>query len=187
MPVPPPPHAKRAFHGLMHDIWQWDQEMFDGSHDAFECVTRPDTAAVIAFLDPHTVLLTQQEQAGRVSFVDVAGGRVELGETTEEAARREFLEETGYEIGTLQLFRETKLQGSMRFVRTVFLAKDLRLVQENGNPDAGERIALRPTPWSDAVQMCLTQSLRGQDAMLAILAMEFDPEARAMKEQFLAS
>lgn len=33
----------------------------------------------------------------------VPGGFVELGESTEEAGRREVLEETGIEIGILQL------------------------------------------------------------------------------------
>ncbi|MGM2820122.1 NUDIX hydrolase [Bacillus cereus group sp. Bce001] len=45
-------------------------------------------------------ILLQQRQNG---IWGVPGGFVELGESTEEAGRREVLEETGVEIGTLQL------------------------------------------------------------------------------------
>lgn len=185
MPVSPPANAQRVYQGLLHDVWQWEQALHDGSTARFECVTRPDTVAVIAFLDPQTILLTEQHHAGRPSFFDVAGGRVEPGEAAEACARREFLEETGYHIGRLQLFRELPLLGTIRFQKMVFLATDLTRDAAGPTLDAGERIALVPTAWDDAVTRCLRHELRGQDAMLAILAMAFDPEARKIKEQFL--
>lgn len=187
MPISPPPHATRVFKGVIHDIWQWDQELFDGSRATFECMTRPDTVAVIAFLDPHTVLLTEQQHSGRDSFLDVAGGRMEAGETPHACAMREFLEETGYVIGRLQLFREIPLRGSARLIKHVYLATNLTPSGAGMALDAGEHIVLRPTPWQDAVTLCLQNTLRGQESMLAILAMEFDPDARKVKEQFLAS
>jgi 8-oxo-dGTP pyrophosphatase MutT (NUDIX family) len=150
-------------------------------------MTRADTVAVIAFVDPQTIILTQQEQPGRASFMDVAGGRIEPGETVEETARREFLEETGYEIGTLAIFRQTELRGSARLVKTVVLAKDLKPAPHGNNPDAGERITIIKTPWNEAVTLSLQHKLRGEDSMLAILAMEFDPEMRVVKDRFLAS
>ncbi|MEF7560520.1 NUDIX hydrolase [Bacillus thuringiensis] len=55
--------------------------------------------AVAVFNEQGQILL-QQRQNGIWGF---PGGFVELGESTEEAGRREVLEETGVEIGTLQL------------------------------------------------------------------------------------
>ncbi|ONH00417.1 NUDIX hydrolase [Bacillus cereus] len=55
--------------------------------------------AVAVFNEQGQILL-QQRQNG---IWGVPGGFVELGESTEEAGRREVLEETGVEIGTLQL------------------------------------------------------------------------------------
>ncbi|PGA89526.1 NUDIX hydrolase [Bacillus toyonensis] len=55
--------------------------------------------AVAVFNDQGQILLQQR----RNGMWGVPGGFVELGESTEEAGRREVLEETGIEIGTLQL------------------------------------------------------------------------------------
>jgi ADP-ribose pyrophosphatase len=186
MPVPPPPNATRVFQGVVHDVWQWEQDLFDGSRATFECSTRQDGVSVIAFLDPQTILLTHEEHSGRARFQDVPGGRVERGETAEVAAARECLEETGYRIGRLQVFRQLPLHGSIRLVKTVCLATDLVPDADGPRPDAGERIRVQPTAWQEAVRFSLQHELRSQDAMLAILAMEFDPETRALKDRFLS-
>ena len=55
--------------------------------------------AVAVFNDQGQILLQQR----RSGIWGVPGGFVELGESTEEAGKRELLEETGIEIGTLQL------------------------------------------------------------------------------------
>ncbi|HDR3652336.1 NUDIX hydrolase [Bacillus sp. SM-B1] len=54
----------------------------------------------VAVFNERGQILLQQRQNG---IWGVPGGFVELGESTEEAGRREVLEETGVEIGTLQL------------------------------------------------------------------------------------
>lgn len=55
--------------------------------------------AVAVFNEQGKILLQQR----RGDIWAVPGGFVELGESTEEAGRREVLEETGIEIGSLQL------------------------------------------------------------------------------------
>ncbi|MDA1758804.1 NUDIX hydrolase [Bacillus cereus] len=55
--------------------------------------------AVAVFNEQEQILLQQR----RNGMWGVPGGVVELGESTEEAGRREVLEETGIKIGTLQL------------------------------------------------------------------------------------
>jgi len=186
MPISPPPNAAHVFHGTVFDIWQWDQERFDGSHATYECLTRQDAAHVIAFLNPHTIILAEQEQPGRPPFLDIPGGRVDEGETPETTARREFKEETGYDIGKLELFRRIDFRGYQRFSSFLYLATDLK----NGSLqhlDAGEKIAVKPTPFDDAVRLSLSDGLRQSYAMLAILSLRYNEDARRKLETFLAS
>ncbi|MFF2447845.1 NUDIX hydrolase [Neobacillus sp. NPDC058068] len=56
--------------------------------------------AVVAVIDSHGKILLQKRPEG---IWGLPGGLLELGESAEEAGRREVFEETGVEIGELQL------------------------------------------------------------------------------------
>ncbi len=186
MPYTLQPGSKNVFHGVRHDVWQWEQELFDGTKQTFECSTRKDHASVIAFLDPETILLTEQMQSGRDgSFIDVPGGIIEPDESPEESARREFLEETGYDIGKLELYKQNNFTGSARFSAFIYLATDLK----NGRAqtlDAGEKITLKPTPFDEAVRLSLKGGMRQTEVMLAILTLRYDEESKQKLASFLS-
>ncbi|KAA0206381.1 NUDIX hydrolase [Candidatus Uhrbacteria bacterium] len=186
MPVPPPKDAKKVFEGFLATAYRWNQRMFDGTERVFECYVRPDTATVIPFLDRNTVLLTKQDQPARQTFWDFPGGRVDPGETLEQGAIRELQEETGYRARDMMIWKEKTHTGLIRYEQGLFLAK--RLIHEpmpNVEED-GERIELVPTKWNELVQRCLHGDLRQPDVMLAVVAMEYDPEAKARLEAFLS-
>ncbi|KWW51045.1 DNA mismatch repair protein MutT [Bacillus cereus] len=95
--------------------------------------------AVAVFNEQGQILL-QQRQNG---IWGVPGGFVELGESTEEAGRREVFEETGVEIGTLQLISVfsgkeffVKLPNGDEFypITIAYLCKDIKggLVKADG-------------------------------------------------------
>ena len=42
-----PEHAKKVFEGVLFDVYQWEQECFDGSHATFEAVERLGSVNVI--------------------------------------------------------------------------------------------------------------------------------------------
>src|SRR6266567_4147904 len=94
---PIPENAKKVFEGEIFDVFQWEQEMFDGSRKTFEKVERPDTANIIAFTEDGKVIILDQEQPGKDKFVSLPGGRIDEGENPLEAAKRELLEETGFQ------------------------------------------------------------------------------------------
>ena len=186
MPVPPPPNARRIHHGRVMDFWEWDQTQFDRSSEIFECITRPDTVAVIPFLDSTTVLLTKQHQPHKIEpFFDVPGGRVDTGESLEAAVRRELTEETGNAADEFMEWHRLASKGMARFEEALYICKGVR----DGFPrhnEPGEKIELLPTKWDDLVRMCLKRQLRQPNIMLAILQMEYDPESKKRLAVWLA-
>jgi hypothetical protein len=84
-----PPHAKRVFEGVIFDVYQWEQELYDGRTVMFERLVRPDTVTVYGVLPDGKILLAEQEQPGKPAFVGPTGGRVDPGEDALTAAKRE--------------------------------------------------------------------------------------------------
>ncbi|MFH1534525.1 MAG: NUDIX domain-containing protein [Patescibacteria group bacterium] len=101
---PIPKNAKKVFSGILFDVYQWNQKLFDGKETTFEKLVRPDTVVIFPILEDGRILLTKQEQPGKVPFIGATGGRVDKGEDILEAAKRELLEESGYEAAEFVLW-----------------------------------------------------------------------------------
>lgn len=59
-----PSHATKVFSGTIFDVYQWEQEMFDGSKKIFEAAGRPHTALIIPVVDDK-VVLSYERQPGK--------------------------------------------------------------------------------------------------------------------------
>lgn len=68
-----------------------------------EYPARPIVGIGVAVLRPGAVLLVRRGNPPNLGAWSLPGGGQELGETTEEAARRELHEETGLAVGPLHL------------------------------------------------------------------------------------
>jgi 8-oxo-dGTP diphosphatase len=81
--------------------------------------TRLPNAASVALIDRDRVLLIQRARAPWSGLWSLPGGRLEQGETAEQAAAREVLEEVGLRAFALRPLRRMIL-GDGRFVLQVF-------------------------------------------------------------------
>lgn len=80
---------------------------------------RPPNAASVALIDRDRVLLIQRARKPYFGMWSLPGGRLEPGETAEQAAEREILEEVGLRVWRLHPIRRMHL-GEGNFVLQVF-------------------------------------------------------------------
>jgi ADP-ribose pyrophosphatase len=133
-----PPNAKLVFKGVIFEVWQWEQKMFDGSTTTFEKIWRCPTVEVIVTVGDK-ILIEKQEQPDRKDIVSLPGGRADKGDDPLEEAKRELLEETGYESTDWSLLLTHGKDGKVIHEQYFFIARDCKKVKE-AELDAGEKI-----------------------------------------------
>ncbi|HEY4512556.1 MAG TPA: NUDIX hydrolase [Candidatus Paceibacterota bacterium] len=149
---PIPENAKRVFQGVIFDVYQWKQEMFDGTKAIFEKLKRPDTVIIFPILPDGKILLTEQEQPGKEPFIGATGGRVDEGEDILRAARRELLEESGYEAEEFILWDAQEPTSKIDWAVYTFIAKGLKKVADL-HLDSGEKIKLLPVTFDELLDI----------------------------------
>ena len=145
-----PADAKRVFTGIIYDVYQWQQELFDGSQATFEMLKRPDTIEVLAIKDDKIVAIID-EQPTRKPELTLPGGRHDVPTETElECAKRELHEETGMRFKTWRLISADQLYHKIEQVLYIFLATDFEGQDKPHVDGGGERITLKMMEFSEA-------------------------------------
>ncbi len=166
---PLPDHAKKVFQGRIFAVWQWEQELYDGSFATFERLSRPDYVFGVGVLENNQILFLHDEQPDREPVLTPAGGKVDPGESPEEALRREFLEETGYGIGEVKPWFAYRPSSKMEMVTYGYIARGLTR-QEEPHLEPGERIREIAYSFEDFLKLGQNSMLR--DWMLRIYLLE---------------
>ncbi len=165
-------------------MYQWEQELYDGKTVTFERLSRPDTVTIYGILPDGKVLLAEQEQPGSASFVGPTGGRVDPGEDALMAAKRELLEESGYEALEWILWGTTEPVTKIDWTIHTFVAKGLRKVSEQAL-DGGEKIALMPVTFDEFLTIATEDNFRELDVKLKVLEAKLNEgKMQKLKELF---
>lgn len=135
-----PEKAEQVFKGVIFDVYQWEQELYNGTTATFERIKRPDTTEVIAVKD-NKIIVQIQEQPDRPQFYSLPGGRVDEGDSAFENARKELLEETGHTAEEWIEYTCHQPNSKMDWTICVYIARGLKHEQEL-TLDGGEKIEL---------------------------------------------
>lgn len=144
-----PPEAVLKFTGIIYEVYQWPQQLFDGSTTTFEMLKRPDTVKIIAVKD-NKIIITKQEQPRKDCFYDFPGGRADHDDSDElAAAKRELREETGMIFANWKLIKVEQPFAKIDWLVYTFLATDFES-QQAQCLDGGEKIEVLELPFAKA-------------------------------------
>ncbi len=181
-----PVNAQKVFSGVIFDVYQWQQKLFDGSFKTFEILKRADTTSIFPVLPNGSILLCKQNQPGWSKPVYSGfGGHIEVGETVIESAERELLEETGYKAKEFVVW--TSLQTNTKIDRAIYclVAKGLELVNAQNVDKGGESIELIEVSFEKFLDIALEPDFYENEVANLIYEAKLHPEKMdKLKELF---
>lgn len=154
---PIPENAKLVYQGKVFGVYQWEVKADDGSTKIFEKVKRPDTVEVLATTADNEVIVIKEEQPGRAASYGLPGGRVDEDEDILSSAKRELLEETGYESDDWKLLSAVQPVSKVEWAIYTFIAKDCKKVAEQ-NLDGTENIEVYLKSFEEFKEIILSKN-----------------------------
>lgn len=175
---PIPREAKKVFQGERYSVWQWEQELYDGSTATFEGLKRTDTVQVFGVLPDNRIVLVDDLQPHRDAVITPAGGAVEEGEELAEAGKREFLEETGYEVGTLVPWYSYRPSATTESTIHVYIGRDLKETGKQ-NLEPGEKIKVIKYTFNEFIALGGAANVRDLVLRIILLEAQLDDKKKA--------
>ncbi|MEM3023081.1 MAG: NUDIX hydrolase [Candidatus Bathyarchaeia archaeon] len=142
--------AASVYKGRILELKVFDVKLPNGREARREIVEHPGAVAMVPLLDGGRVALVMQFRlaAGR-ELLEIPAGTLRRGEDPVECAKRELIEETGYEAGSLEPLAEFFLApGYSTELMRLYLARDLRRIGQR--PDVDEQIRVVEMDVADA-------------------------------------
>jgi ADP-ribose pyrophosphatase len=177
--------AKKVFAGILYDVYQWEQELFDGTYATYEKLKGKDVVSVIPVTEEGKILVTHQSQPGSSEYITTAGGRVEENEDPLDAIKRELLEETGYTSKDYRLWKAFQPSSRIEQAIYVFIARNCTKISDQ-NLDAGEKIQTELVSFESFIDLATSDLYNDKDIKLEFLkALVFPQKMEELKQLIL--
>lgn len=135
-----------------------------------EVVEHNGSVAILPVLDDGRIVLERHyRHAIGKELIEIPAGKVEEGESIEECAQRELVEETGYRAGRLEYIGKCYMTpGYCNELIHFFIASNLERISSTSNED-GEEIDLFVISMDEAIEKALTNEIEDAKTLYALL------------------
>jgi ADP-ribose pyrophosphatase len=185
-----PQHAELVFKGVLHDVYQWQQEMFDGSFATFEGIKRMDGLTILAItkgdMADKRILINYEQHPGTAAFITLPGGNTDDGEIKQAGVERELEEETGYRTDNWELWFTNDIlkYKNMEWDNNFFIARDVEKTGEI-SLDSGEKIETKLVTFEKFLEIIQDERFRNKEITRLIQEMKGDVSKIEEFKQFL--
>jgi ADP-ribose pyrophosphatase len=157
------------YNGKIFDVVLEKVTLPNGAIKDREIVRHPGAAAMVPLLDDGKVVLIRQYRHAVGEFLwEIPAGTLERGEEAIECARRELVEETGYEASSFGKLAEIlPAPGYTDEHIHIFLATGLRSVKQKLEDD--EVLELQPMAFDTALEMITKGEIRDAKTIAGLL------------------
>ena len=164
---------KEAFKGRLIHVVVDRVHLATGEEVSREVVLHPSAVAILPVLADGRIILVRQYRHPVSAFLwEIPAGLIDPGEVPIESAKRELLEETGYEASEWE--RSYSFFTSPGFTNeriTLYMARSLRQVSE---PDPHEIEGIGSFSRSDLMAMIDASEITDAKTILAIISLQND-------------
>lgn len=162
--------SKRLIHeGRVFSLYSETIRTNKGGSFDLEVIRHPGAAAIVPIQADGTVLLLSQYRhavGGRIW--EIPAGTLDPGETPEVCARRELVEETGFDAGCWEKLGEiTPVPGYSDERIHLYLASELTVAEQALDDD--EILEVHTRPFSEAIDMIHTGKIQDAKSICGLL------------------
>jgi ADP-ribose pyrophosphatase len=156
------------YRGLKIDLALQPVPLADGTTAEREVVLHRGAVALVPMVDKqHVCLVRNHRYAIDQTLLEVPAGTIDPGETPEQTAERELLEETGYHAGRIHRIREWYVSpGVMTERMYLYLCEELRPGPVRHQLD--EQLQVIIVPWDEALAMVEDGRIEDAKSLLAL-------------------
>lgn len=169
-----PSQAKKVFQGKIFSVYQWEQQMYNGTTATFEMLKRPGTIQIIPTVENHT-FISYEEQPTKPPSYTLLGGRMEPNEDPLLTAKRELLEEAGLESDEWELIKTYEYMGKIEWPMYLYVARNCRKVAEQ-QLDPGEKIEVKQVSFDEFIDIASSEDFWNQIFANDILRLRLNKE-----------
>ncbi|MDD3679581.1 MAG: NUDIX hydrolase [Candidatus Shapirobacteria bacterium] len=146
----------------------------------FYIIKGQPVVAVLGITKGNKVLLVDQyRQAIKKNMIDLPGGRVEKEETLKEAAKREFFEETGWEISKLRKLTSFYFDPGRSDKQATIFIGTAKPGDRKRDVDSTENTSVYQKNFHDLWQEVTEDKIKGTTLRLAIFSLYFSKHKSA--------